>query len=202
MNTLGKLVSVALAGAALTLTGCSERREITRVDPEAVIDVDYRFDDEDARQVYQAMATDAMYRTWIDNFNAQNSRKPVVTVGPIRNDTQDYIDTGMFSTQFERELINSGRVRFVAMRDQRSDIREEREQGQEWSRPETRKQMKYELGADYIVVGRVGDIKERSLDGNTIVNYYQVNMEVIDLESNEKVWIGTHEIKKLARRKS
>ncbi|MBL8763170.1 MAG: penicillin-binding protein activator LpoB [Phycisphaerae bacterium] len=190
---------ILLAGAALNLSACAPTREVTRVDPSAQTDVDYRFNDTDARVVYESMVNDTLYRKWIDRFQATNSRAPVVVVGPVRNDTQDYIDTKLFTTEFERELINSDRVRFVAMREQRGDVREERAQGQEWSRPETRKQMKYELGADFIILGRIGDNKERSLDGRTLVNFYQVNLEMVDLESNEKVWIGTSKIKKISR---
>lgn len=186
--------------AAATLGGCAPTREINRVDPKTPIDVDYRFNDVDARQVYIGMVNDALARPWIDNFVRENSgRRPVVIVGPVKNETQDYLDTKMFTTQIERELINSGKVRFVAMADQRDPIRAERLQGQEWSRPETRKQMKNELGADYIVLGRVADDKPRTLDGRGGVAYYQVNLEVIDLESNEKVFIGTQEIKKTWR---
>ncbi|MCW5765723.1 MAG: penicillin-binding protein activator LpoB [Phycisphaeraceae bacterium] len=187
-----------IPGACL-LGACEPTREVSRVDPRAVVDVDYRFNDTDARQVYQGMVNDALYRTWIDRSVQALGHKPVVIVGPIRNDTQEYIDTKMFTTQFERELLNSDRVRFVAMADQRDAVRAEREQGQEWSRPETRKQMKQELGADYILIGRVADDKPRSLSGRSGVAYYQVTLEMVDLESNEKVWIGVQEIKKVWR---
>lgn len=195
MRTL--LISVL---ASLPLVACTPTREVSRVDPNAPIDVDYRFNDADARQVYQGMVNDSLYRNWIDRHaQAAGGKKPVVVVGPVRNDTQEYIDTRMFTTQFERELLNSDRVRFVAMADQRDPIREERMQGQEWSRPETRKQMKNELGADYILIGRIADDKPRSLSGRSGVAYYQVTLEMIDLESNEKVWIGVQEIKKVWR---
>ncbi len=198
-----RITTTAFVFSALALSlaaGCSPTREVNRVDPRAPIDVDYRFNDVDARQVYQGMVQDALARPWIDNFvRENNNRRPVVIVGPVVNATQDYIDTKMFTTQIERELINSGKVRFVAMKDQRDPIREERAQGQEWSRPETRKQMKNELGADYIVLGRIADDKPRTLDGRGGVAYYQVSLEVIDLESNEKVFIGVQEVKKTWR---
>jgi uncharacterized protein (TIGR02722 family) len=198
-----RITTTAFVFSALALSlaaGCSPTREVNRVDPRAPIDVDYRFNDVDARQVYQGMVQDALARPWIDNFvRENNNRRPVVIVGPVVNATQDYIDTKMFTTQIERELINSGKVRFVAMKDQRDPIREERLQGQEWSRPETRKQMKNELGADYIVLGRIADDKPRTLDGRGGVAYYQVSLEVIDLESNEKVFIGVQEVKKTWR---
>jgi penicillin-binding protein activator len=198
-----RITTTAFVFSALALSlaaGCSPTREVNRVDPRAPIDVDYRFNDVDARQVYQGMVQDALARPWIDNFvRENNNRRPVVIVGPVVNATQDYIDTKMFTTQIERELINSGKVRFVAMKDQRDPIRDERAQGQEWSRPETRKQMKNELGADYIVLGRIADDKPRTLDGRGGVAYYQVSLEVIDLESNEKVFIGVQEVKKTWR---
>lgn len=184
---------------ALLLAACEPTREVSRVDPSAVVDVDYRFNDVDARQVYQGMVNDTLYRNWIDRHGRATGRQPVVVVGPIRNDTQQYIDTRMFTTQFERELLNADRVRFVAMPDQRDAIRAERDQGQEWSRPETRKQMRNELGADYILLGRVADDQPRALSGRSGVSYYQVTLEMIDLESNEKVWIGVQEIKKVWR---
>jgi uncharacterized protein (TIGR02722 family) len=193
---------VALAGAGLALPGCSHNQQITRVDPETVVDVDYRFNDSDARETYQAMVNDALFRKWIDNWSAAHAgAKPVVVVGPIRNETQEYIDTRSFTVQFERELLNSDRVRFVAMRDERQDIRDERASGQEWNTPETIKKMRAELGADFILTGRISDVKQRSTDGRQMVNTYQIAQEMVNLESNEKVWIGVHDIKKIVVQK-
>jgi hypothetical protein len=59
--------------------------------------------------------------------------------------------------------------------------------------------MKFELGADYIVLGRIMDDKPRTLDGGGGVSYFKAVLEVIDLESNEKVFIGEREIKKVWR---
>jgi uncharacterized protein (TIGR02722 family) len=197
-----KVLSVlaASSAAALALSACAPVREVSRVDPQQTVDVDYRFNDSDARQVYQGMVQDALSRPWINNFKNENGgKRPAVIVGPVFNATQDYIDTKLITTDIERELINSGLVRFVADKDQRLPVRDERAQGQEWSRPETRKRMKYELGADFMVIGRIMDDKPRTLDGKGGVSYFKVNLEIVDLESNEKVWIGSQEIKKVWR---
>jgi penicillin-binding protein activator len=197
-----RLASLAVVGVCLVgLSACGPgERQVTRVDPETTVDLDYRFNDTDARETYRAMVDDAMFRNWISRFQEANSgRKPVVIVGPVRNDTQEYIDTKLFTTEWERELLNSDRVRFVAMRDQRGDLRDEREQGQEWNSPETRKQMRNELGADLMLIGRIADVNERSLSGRQRMKYYKINLELANIETNEKVWIGSHEIKKLVR---
>jgi len=104
----------------------------------------------------------------------------------------------LFTRNFEREMLNGGNVRVVSMRDQRGDLRDERLQGQEWNSPETRKLMKNELGADLMLMGDVNDVVERSLDNRQVSKYYQVNLELTNIETNEKVWIGSVEIKKVA----
>jgi len=82
------------------------------------------------------------------------------------------------------------------MRDQRGELRDERLQGQEWNSAETRKIMRNELGADLMLLGDINEVRERSLSGSRITSFYQVNLDLINLETNEKVWIGNHEIKK------
>lgn len=198
--SFGRFV-LAIASAILLLGGCSNNWNVTRVDPEKTADVDYRWQDDDARAAYRALISDALARPWVANFQAShNGNRPVVFVGTVRNETSEYIDTKLVTKRFEEELINSGRVRVVADRDQRGEIRDERQQGQAWNIPETVKKQAMELGADFILLGRVAEVKQESNDRRTIVQYYQINLELIDIQSNEKVWIGTKEIKKVARR--
>lgn len=197
------VVHCALCIPVLLLAACSSEpthRDVTRVDPTVVLDEDYRFDDEDARQVVYAMSDDANYRGWIDRWVADHDgHRPRLIVGSITNNTQDYINTNLFTRGIERELLNTGRVRVAAVRNQRGEIRDERLQGEEWNSPETRLVMRNELGANLILMGDVNDVVERSIDGRSIVKFYQVNLDLINLETNEKVWIGTHEIKKAVR---
>ena len=53
------------------LSACAPtHREVTRVDPKAAVDLDYRFNDTDARQVWQGMTNDALFRGWLDRVLA------------------------------------------------------------------------------------------------------------------------------------
>ncbi len=202
MNKMTKSVSVLAAAAGLTMAVAScgpTRRDVERVDPETKVDLDYRFNDNDARQVWQGMSNDSTFRGWIGRWQQERGgNRPIMIVGPIKNNTQDYINMNLFTRNFEREMLNTGNVRVVSMRDQRGDLRDERLQGQEWNSPETRKLMKNELGADLMLMGDVNDVVERSLDNRQVSKYYQVNLELTNIETNEKVWIGSVEIKKVA----
>jgi len=199
--TMPRLLLVSLLAAA-ALAACQRDRNwrVDRVDPEETIDLDYRFDDEDARATYRKMVEDCLARPWIDRFTATHAgQAPFIVLGTVRNQTQDYIDTENFTTQIQEELINSGRVRVKAQKQLRDELRDERLDTQ-YNDPATLKAVAREINADFIMLGRIGDIKERSADGRTLVSYYQINMELIDLETGEKVWIDTKEIKKLATR--
>lgn len=195
-----KILALA-AAAALPLAACSgpTYRDVKRVDPNVVVDVDYTFNDSDAREVWQKMVNDSVFRGWVDRWMAEHGgQRPIIIVGPIKNRTQEYINTDLFTRNFEREMLNSGRVRVVSARDDRGALRDERLQGQEWNRPETRKIMKNELGADLMLLGDINDVQQRSLNGRTVSKYYQVNLDLTDIESNEKAWIGSVEIKKVS----
>ncbi|MCB9847598.1 MAG: penicillin-binding protein activator LpoB [Phycisphaeraceae bacterium] len=195
-RTIGKtLCTAALLGA--TLTGCEKSQRIERVDPGQVLDYQVKFDEDDAREVAHAMIDDALSRPWIDNWLSEHAgKRPVIIVGDILNNTSDYIDSSLFTVAFERDLLNSGRVSIVASSSERTQLRDERAQGQDWSRPDTVKRMAYELGADLMLIGRIAENREVHRNKKKNIRYYQVSLDLIDVESNQKVWIGLHEIEK------
>ncbi len=201
MKTMNGGMAIGMAAMIATgaLSAGCKSRQVTRADPTEVVDYDYRFDEDDARMTANTMINDALTRPWIDHWQTEQGARPVVIIGTVRNDTSDYIDTKLFTKQIERAWINSSRVRIVAARDERGEVRDERLQGQEWSRPETVKKAAFELGADFMMIGRVGENVDLSRDRKRRVQYYQVNLELVDVESNEKVWIGEQQIEKRVR---
>lgn len=196
-----KAASLILAALAGTLVGCSGGDyRVTREDPETVRDLTYRFTEDDAREVYQNTIANALAMPWLDNWMREHGgQRPIVVVGNMKNATEDYINTDIFTSPFERDLINSGRVRVKAQKDIRAELRDER-LDTEFNDPETLKAIAKELNADLILVGQINDDKQRSVSGNKVIAYYQANLELINVETAEKVWIGSHEIQKVARR--
>ncbi|HOD66479.1 MAG TPA: penicillin-binding protein activator LpoB [candidate division Zixibacteria bacterium] len=184
---------VVLALAALAI-GCGGGQTVTRLDPGGTTDLSGKWNETDARLVAEEMIADALARPWLMNFVEKNGEKPVVTVGTIRNKTNEHIDTEVFTADFERELINSGNVRFVGSHDERYEVREERQDQAEFASEETRKLLHDELGADFILLGAIKTITD-AVEGRSTV-FYQTDLELINIETNEKVWIGTKKIKK------
>jgi penicillin-binding protein activator len=189
-----KLLIASLLLATAIVAGCSSGKQVTRLDPGTTTDLSGGWNDTDARLVAEEMIKDCMDKSWSSDFVQASSKKPVVTVGRIRNNTAEHIDTETFTKDFERELINSGKVQFVASPDQRGDVRSERQDQIDWASAETRKRLREEIGADFILLGSVKSITDQEGGKSTI--FYQTDLELINVESNLKVWIGTKKIKK------
>jgi len=180
--------------------GCSSSRQVSRVSTDTDVDLSGNWNDTDSRLVAEQMISSVTTKPWLNDFTSQNSRKPAVIVGTVRNLSSEHIQTDAFIDDIERELVNSGKVTFVASKGERQEVRQERLDQQTNATEETAKKLAAETGADYMLQGSIKDIVDRS--GGTEVKFYQVDMELIDLQSNEKVWIDTKKIKKVIDRPS
>ena len=190
-----------IAAAGLGLAACQNPNwGVQRVDPTAQTDVDYRFNDQDAREALEWLSADCLSRGWVDAWMREhNGQRPIIYLATIKNNTQDYINTELYTTDFQKELLNSGRVLLKAERDAREELRDER-LDTKFNDPATIKQIAKEINADFALVGSVNDSKQHSGDGRTVVSFYQFDMQLIDVETAEKVWIQTKDVKKVARR--
>ena len=169
------LTILSIALMLLLVIGCSGSRQVTRMGAETVTDLSGNWNDTDARLVAEETIRDCLSRAWITDFAAQYGRKPVVTVGSIRNKSSEHIDTETFTTDFERELINSGQIKFVAAPRQRDEIRNERQEQQQFASDETAKRLAQETGADFMLKGAVKSITDQV--GGKQTKFYQVDLE-------------------------
>lgn len=182
----------------LFLFGCSSR-QVKRVDVDQTIDLSGLWNDSDSRMVAQEMIADSLARPWISQFIETYRREPVVIVGTVANRSQEHVNTEIFTKDLERSLLNSGRVKFVAASGERSWVRDERNAQQDgYTDPATIKKIGKETGADYILIGSVNSVKDEFK--NRYVMLYQTNLELIDLTTNQKVWIGQKHLKKVIKR--
>ena len=68
-----------------------------------------------------------------------------------------------------------------------------------FSREDTQKRPGQELGADFMMKGTIASIVDES--SGTKAVYYQIDLDLIDLENNVKSWYGQKKIKKIIERK-
>lgn len=195
-NTLWKKRWMILA-VGLLLAGCASVK-VDRLEVDETVDLSGRWNDTDSRLVSEEMISDVLSRPWIDRYRAGRGKDPVVIVGSVRNRSDEHINTGTFVKDLERALINSGEVEFVAASGQRGEIREERKDQAAHASEATAKEEGEEIGADFMLQGAINTISDR-IEGKE-VKYYQVNLELINIQSHRKAWIGDKKIKKLVKR--
>jgi uncharacterized protein (TIGR02722 family) len=183
----------------LAAAACSSRTEVTRISPEETVDLSGFWNDSDSRMVADAMIDDALSYPWSRRHQQEHGGElPTVIFGYVVNRTAEHIAVNTFMRDLERALMLSGEARVVADREQREQVREERSDQQQYASPESRARLRNELGADYIVVGEISSIED--IEGNREVIFYQVDLNMTDLETSERVWIGQHKIKKYVER--
>ena len=188
---------LAAVVAAVIFSGCSSAPKVERIGVDEVRDLSGRWNDTDSRLVAEQMVGDVLRRPWLQEFKARTGRKPVVIVGTVRNLSSEHIQVDTFIADIERELINSGQVKFVASSHERGEVRGERVDQQSYARESTAARLAAETGADYMLKGSIKTTID-AVSGKQ-VKFYQVDLELIGLENNEKAWIGCKKIKKFVK---
>ena len=182
--------------ALVSLMACGQK--VSRVDANEQIDLSGRWNETDSRLVAEEMVKDALSRPWAMQFTSDKDREPVLVVGLVRNLSHEHIASETFIKDIEREILNSGRAKIVQAGDARNELRDERAEQQEFASAETAKQWGKELGADFILQGTINSIVDQNKKEKAI--FYQIDMELTNIETNEKVWIGDKKIKKLVKK--
>jgi uncharacterized protein (TIGR02722 family) len=195
---LGALYAVAGALLLVVASGCISKR-VTRIEPTAVTDLSGRWNDTDSRLVANQLVEQTLGAGWAKRYtDTHGGQAPTVIVGTFANRTLEHIAVGTFVKDIEKALITTGAARVVASGVQRVEMRDERRDQQQNARADTRALQGQELGARYMLAGDLQAIED--VDGRERVVFYQVDASLIDLETNAKVWVGQHKIKKYVER--
>jgi uncharacterized protein (TIGR02722 family) len=190
------IVYTSVLMVALIATSC-QQRSVQRINPTTQTDLSGRWNDTDAKLVAEEMTKDATDRPWRMNFDKAKGKKPVIIISLIKNKTDEHIDEEVFIKNMEREFINQGTIRIVQGSEFREKLRDERADQQKYASLDTQKKWGKELGADFMLQGVMTSITDAYK--SETVKFYQINLELTDLETNEKVWIGEKKIKKVIK---
>lgn len=184
---------LATALTAISLAGCT-KTEVRRVGVEEVKDLSGAWNDTDSRLVSEEMIRDSLSGGWLKKHSRESKKPPVVIVGNVRNLSHEHINTRTFVADLERAFVNSGDVDVVASKSEREGIRDERADMDLNASEESRKEMGKESGADYMLIGSINTIIDAS--GSEQVRFYQVDLTLVSMSDNRKVWTGQKKLKK------
>jgi penicillin-binding protein activator len=189
-----QLVLVAVSLSALfAFSNCSHK--VTRIDPSEQVDISGRWNNTDSRLVAENMTTDVLSAKWLnDHITSKSGQRPVVIVGFVSNKSHEHIDAETFVKDVENSFVTTQKVRLVQGGKKREELRAEKADQQTNSSVSSMKKFGLEQGADFILQGSINSIVDSHKRKK--VTYYQVNLELTNIETNEVVWIGEKKIAK------
>lgn len=195
------LSAVALS-AAVIFSSCESSQRVTRVSADSVTDIGGTWNDTDVRIVADQIVAGCLASPRIAEYPANHGGKlPVIVVGSYRNKSDEHLDTEIITKKLEAALVNSGKVEFVASSSERDEVRNERNDQQINSSEDTAKSLGNETGADFILQGSVKTIVDT--DGKIMSRTYYVTTELINIETNKKIWMDDNSsIKKIIKSSS
>ena len=191
-----KLIIASLAIATL-LTTVSCNRKVTRISEKETVDLSGRWNNTDSKLTAEEMIKECHAGAWLGNHLAKANKKPVVIVGFVKNKSHEHIEAETFILDLEKSFINQGQVKLVQGGEKRNEIRGERGDQQDNASQSTMKQFGLEVGADYMLQGDINSIVD-SYKSRKVV-YYQINLQLTDMQTNEVVWIGDKKITKYVK---
>ncbi len=196
-----KIITILILGLSMIiLVSCaSTAPQVTRISDDEIPDLSGRWNANDSRDVSAQMIMSMLSSNWLSNFRAEEDRTPRIILGKIENLSSEHIETGIFMKDIEREITNSGKAKFVSSKNERGDIREERHDQQGYASDETVKSLANETAADFMLMGSIKSLRD-AISGEEVITY-QVDLELVNIETNEKVWMETLPKNKMIYRK-
>jgi len=172
--------------------------QVTRTNLDNIPDYSGRWNENDNRDVSSQMTMSMLSSPWLANFRADEDRRPVIIVGNIRNLSSEHIETQSFIKTIETSITNSGKASVVAASNERENVRDERMEQQSYATDETVKALAQETGADLMLQGSIKSTLD-AVAGKSFITY-QIDLELVDLETNEKRWMDSMPISKSINR--
>jgi uncharacterized protein (TIGR02722 family) len=130
-----------------------------------------------------------------------NAKKPpIVMVTQLQNKTSEHIDTQSIMDMVRVELMKTGKTSFID-KEARQDIADEYNyQNSGMVSDETKKGPGGQVGADFIVNGRLDSIVQEVGKEKTV--YYKVTLNLTNLKSGVINWTDQKQIRKYFKKKS
>ncbi|MEL0635580.1 penicillin-binding protein activator LpoB [Marinomonas sp. TI.3.20] len=179
---------------AVTLAACSG--SVKRIDTNTEVALSDRWNNIDSKLVADAMINDMLSFPWYRDYSFSKKGNPTIIIQTIRNKSSEHIPVDTFVNDIKRSLLRAGKVNFVVSGAEREDIRTERSDQEMNAAPDTAAKFGLEQGAGFALSGTINSIVDSN--GDQRVTFYQVDLKLINMTTNEEVWNGQKQIKKLA----
>jgi len=148
----------------------------------------------------QVVVQDLVNKMIVHPSIANSKTPPLVMVTNLQNKTSEHIDTQSIMDMVRVDLTNSGKIQFID-KEAREDIKGEYDyQNSGMVSGESKKGPGGQIGADFIVNGRLDSIVQEVGKDKTI--YYKITLNLTNLKTSVITWTGQKEIRKAFKKKT
>ena len=200
-NYMGSITLVCAIG--LSACASSSNRSVVRTTADSTVggDLSGYWNDIDAQQVAKTLTDQIVSERWLSEhyrLSGSEARPIIKLMGVIKRTDDRNVNEQFFGKQLQRSLLKSGRVRVVASEGQADINLRERTRQARHASDASAKSHQNELGADYTLQTIINSQNETDGGGRSVRSYL-VNMELVQIETQEVVWIGEHQIRKVVK---
>ena len=179
-------------------SGCAAfRASTTEIDVDEKKHFDEKFDYSDMRSITESVADELL----ASPFLTREDDPPLMMIAGIQNRTSVHVDTKQLTDRMRTMLIRSGRMEFVNAA-RRDELIAEQGYQAAHATSETQTMVGQQLGAKYMLTGSLVEMKKTSPRQVRIskqkLNYYNLAMEITDLESGVIKWTTEKEFARQA----
>lgn len=189
-------MNVALAFLALTSCGPKAfvKGEYDDVNRENLLND--QWSETDMQKAVQDLVASLMNSAAI----AQAKKMPIVMVANLQNKTSEHIDTQSIMDMVRVELMKSGKVGFID-KEARQDIADEYNyQNSGMVSQETKKGPGGQVGADFMINGRLDSIVQEVGKDKSV--YYKLTLNMTNIKSSMITWSDQKQIRKTFKKKT
>ena len=196
MSKLFGIFAVLLLGASLTACG---PRAFVKGEYDKDVESTNLLNDQWSETDMQKAVKDLVASAVAHPAIAGAKTPPIVMVTRLQNKTSEHIETQSVTDMITVELMKTGKTQFVDAA-AREDIAKEYEyQDSGMVSKETKKGKGKQVGADFILNGRIDSIVQEVGKDKTI--YYKVTLNMTNLSTGLIVWTDHKQMRKIYRKK-
>lgn len=193
-----KMIRATLLIAGLTLLGCGPKAfvkgQYDDVNKENLLNDQWSETD-------MQVAVKAMVDSLVKSPSVTQAKTPPdVIVTQLQNKTSEHIDTQSIMDMIRVELTNSGKVSFLD-KEARKDISDEYDyQNSGMVSNETKKTAGSQVGADFVINGRLDSIVQEVGKDKSV--YYKLTLNLTNIKTTRIVWTDQKQIRKTFKKKT
>ena len=177
-----------ILSSILVLSGCAMFRvKVSDTDVNKMPEMDARYGPQDLRRLGEELSTEIANSPLLTN----QPTSPIMIVYGVQPRTETFVDTQALTDRIKTSLTKTGKIQFVNEARRQELMKEQGFQAQS-ATDDTRTAIGKQLGARYMLTGAIVEMRKTTgaqvRVSKTEMMYYQITLDITDLETSIVVW--------------